>query len=224
MSTLEEAQQMLNAYRNTPDPQGFIRDTITKNVYNDLRPEVETLAHYEQSTLPSFYNAFSGYGMGTGAADMSPTAKMQSAMADVARQSAMAQTARGVLDTRRMRMEDLIGRFQDQWRQGYGMARDQYDMSWQQQLEQRRQMEADRAYELQRQAAARQGAGYAGFDYNKLLELLGVGAEGPRPGAGGHGSYTPKAGVGGHSAPTVSAPQSTYNISRDPRVRGYIKL
>jgi hypothetical protein len=194
LANLAEQQAALKGFEQNPDVSGFIRDTISKS-YGDLKPEIQTLAQYEDATLPSFYNAFSGYGMGTSAADMDPTAQMARAMSDVARQSAMAQTARGVLDTRRATMEDLIGRWQDTWKTGYGMARDAYGRAFDmvgrddtlgQQAWNRGQ--ADRTFdygvsrdaiadqqweaqmELQRQAAARAGAQNTGYDLSAVLE------------------------------------------------------
>jgi len=121
-----DIEETLRAYESDPTAESTIRKTIT-DAYQGLRPELETIAKYETEQLPSFYDAFSGYGMGTTAADLSPTSRLQAATQDVARKSALAQVARGIFGTRQAGMEDLIGQGVGQWQTGYGMAQNAYD-------------------------------------------------------------------------------------------------
>ena len=176
---LAEAQRVLDAYGQDTDPYGTIRDSISKRVYDDLRPEHERVAHYEQSQLPTFYGALSsGYGMGTGRGDLSPTAALHAATQDVARQSAAAQAARGILDTRGARMEDLIGRTYGAYQHGYGMQQDAYNRLWQQQQHadalamQREQM----ALQERLAAANRANTGISGIE--ELIAAITQGGQG----------------------------------------------
>jgi hypothetical protein len=141
-----DPEAALRAYEQDTNPQDVIRKSIS-GAYQDLRPELDLVHGYETAQMPTFYNAFSGYGMGTGADDMSPQARLASASRDVARKSATARTARGILDTRRAGMEQLIGDTFNQWNQGYGMAQNQYNRWWQQQQaeEDKRRWEAEMA-------------------------------------------------------------------------------
>lgn len=127
--TLEESLQNLRAYEQDTNPLGTIRDTLT-TAYDNLRPELEAVHKYEQEQLPSFYDAFTGYGMGTGSADMDPLTRLRTATGDVARKGAIAMTARDVLGVRQARMEDLIKQAMNQWSTGYGMAQDSWQRAW----------------------------------------------------------------------------------------------
>ena len=122
---MEESEKMLGAYENDSAVERTIRDSIT-GAYGNLRPEIETVRKYETEQLPAFYNAYSGYGMGTGAADLDPLARMQAASGDVARKSALGRTARDIFDVSKAGMEDLIGEGMRQWERGYGMAQNKW--------------------------------------------------------------------------------------------------
>ena len=148
---MDEIEQNLRAYEDDPAAARTIRDTIT-DAYRGLKPELETIHKYETEQLPAFYNAYSGYGMGTGAADLDPTARMQMASGDVARKSALARTARDIFDTRRAGMEDLIKAGIDQWQTGYGMAQNR----WGREMEGRKFDESVRQFDLSHDLMQRQ--------------------------------------------------------------------
>jgi len=124
-----DIEQNLRAYESDIAPEATIRKIIT-DAYGSLKPELETIHKYETEQMPTFYDAFSGYGMGTGAADMSPLARLQSASEDVARKSALARTARDVFGVNKASMEDLIGQSYRQWQSGYQGAQN----AWQRQM------------------------------------------------------------------------------------------
>jgi hypothetical protein len=126
-----DIEQNLRAYESDTAPEATIRSVIT-DAYGSLKPELETIHKYETEQLPSFYDAYSGFGMGTGAADMSPLARLQSATGNVATKSALARTARDIFGTRKAGMEDLIGQTYRQWQSGYQGAQNAWQRWWQQ--------------------------------------------------------------------------------------------
>lgn len=127
---MDQAEQTLRAYENDLNAEKTIRDTVTK-AYGDLKPELQQIQDYENQQFPTFYDRLnSGYGMGTGAADMSPTARLGTAWGDVGRLSSTANVARGIFDVRRAGMEDLIGTALNQWNTGYGMAQNAWDRQY----------------------------------------------------------------------------------------------
>jgi hypothetical protein len=132
-------EQSLAAYENDPNAKETISKAIREK-YQDLRPELELVHGYETAQMPTFYDTFnSGYGMGTGADQMNPMARLNAAAQNVALKSRAARTARGILDTRRAGMEDLISDSYGQWQTGYGMAQNAYNRELQ-----RQQMEEDK--------------------------------------------------------------------------------
>lgn len=145
---LDQAVQNLRVYEQDTNPLRTVRDTIT-DAYQGLRPELETIHKYETEQLPAFYDAFSGFGMGTGAADIDPLSRMQFATGDVARKGALARTARDIFDTRQARMEDLIKDTYNQWQTGYGAAQNAWQRAWAQ-----KQHEDQMALEREKMAAA----------------------------------------------------------------------
>jgi hypothetical protein len=143
-----DEQQMLKLYESEArDIEPFIGKTL-RDAVDSHRPELENIHKYETQQLPAFYDAFNAYGMGTGPGQMSSGAQLSKAFGDVGRQSALANVSRGIFDVRKQSVDDLIGQTYRQWQSGYGAAQNAYDRYWQQQQEQRRQFEADRAYEL----------------------------------------------------------------------------
>ena len=164
MDNYDQITQTLRAYEaDAPGVEKFIRDSILGAV-DSYRPELESVRNYEQSQLPAFFNSFSGYGMGTGASDLSPTTRLASAMGDVSRQATMGMTARDVLDARKARVEDLIAQTYGQWQAGYSAQQNAWQRAWQEKQaeEERRRWEAEMA--LQRQKASGSGGiyGYGG--------------------------------------------------------------
>lgn len=164
MDNYDQITQTLRAYEaDAPGVEKFIRDSILGAV-DSYRPELESVRNYEQSQLPAFFNSFSGYGMGTGASDLSPTTRLASAMKDVSRQATMGMTARDVLDARKARVEDLIAQTYGQWQAGYSAQQNAWQRAWQEKQaeEERRRWEAEMA--LQRQKASGSGGiyGYGG--------------------------------------------------------------
>lgn len=156
--TLDEAVQNLRVYEQDTDPLRTIRDTIT-GAYDSLRPELETIHKYETEQLPSFYDAFSGFGMGTGAADMDPLTRLQSATGDVARKGALARTSRDIFDVRKSRMEDLIRDTYGQWQTGYGAAQNAWQRAWAQ-----KQHEDQMALAREQMAAAQRASSSGGWN------------------------------------------------------------
>ena len=153
------AEQTLKAYEKDANAKQTIQKAITE-AYQNLQPELELTHGYETAGMPTFYESFnSGYGVGTGADQMDPLARLNSAAQNVALKSAAARAARGILDTRRTGMNDLIADAYDQWRTGYGMATDAYNRQKQEEAaaEQIRQFNENLA--LQRYAASRSGGG-----------------------------------------------------------------
>lgn len=127
---MDQAEQTLRAYEGDLNAEKTIRDSITK-AYGDLKPELQQIQDYENQQFPTFYDRLnSGYGMGTDAASMSPTARLGAAWGDVGRLSSTANVARGVFDTRRAGMEDLIKASLNQWQTGYGMAQNAWDRAY----------------------------------------------------------------------------------------------
>lgn len=175
-------EQQLRAYESDVAPEATIRKTIT-DAYKGLEPELRSIHKYETEQLPTFYDAFSGYGMGTGAADMSPQARLAAASRQAAEQSALARTSSDIFDTRRARMEDLIGQAFRQWQHGHQGAQAGYNRWWQQQQaeEDRRRWEAEMA--LARQRAARDQYAYVpppgygestSFDVDEIMNNLNI--------------------------------------------------
>lgn len=127
---MDQAEQTLRAYEGDLNAEKTIRDSITK-AYGDLKPELQQIQDYENQQFPTFYDRLnSGYGMGTDAASMSPTARLGAAWGDVGRLSSTANVARGIFDTRRAGMEDLIKSSLNQWQTGYGMAQNAWDRQY----------------------------------------------------------------------------------------------
>lgn len=185
MDNYDQITQTLRAYEaDAPGVEKFIRDSILGAV-DSYRPELESVRNYEQSQLPAFFNSFSGYGMGTGASDLSPTTRLASAMGDVSRQATMGMTARDVLDARKARVEDLIAQTYGQWQAGYSAQQNAGQRAWQEKQaeEERRRWEAEMA--LQRQKASGSGGiyGYGGGAGtgagNELVIDTGGGSEEP---------------------------------------------
>lgn len=106
-----------------------ITDTITE-AYQDLEPYVRDIRTFENQQLPGFYGSFSGYGMGTGAADLSPAQRMQVASRNVGNLATSAQVARDILANRKKSMNDLISQGMNSWQLGYGAAQNAYDRWW----------------------------------------------------------------------------------------------
>lgn len=152
MDNYDQITQTLRAYEaDAPGVEKFIRDSILGAV-DSYRPELESVRNYEQSQLPAFFNSFSGYGMGTGASDLSPTTRLASAMKDVSRQATMGMTARDVLDARKARVEDLIAQTYGQWQAGYSAQQNAWQRAWQEKQaeEERRRWEAEMALQKQK--------------------------------------------------------------------------
>lgn len=152
-------EQQLRAYESDIAPEATIRKTIT-DAYGSLKPELQSIHQYETQQLPAFYDSFSGYGMGTGAGEMSPLARLQMATRAAAGQSALARTSSDIFDVRKARMEDLIGQAFRQWQHGHQGAQSGYNRWWQQQQaeEDKRRWEAE--YALAQQRAGREGYTY----------------------------------------------------------------
>lgn len=182
MDNYDQITQTLRAYEaDAPGVEKFIRNSILDAV-DSYRPELESVRNYEQSQLPAFFNSFnSGYGMGTGASDLSPTTRLASAMGDVSRQATMGMTARDVLDARKARVEDLIAQTYGQWQAGYNAQQSAWQRAWQEKQaeEERRRWEAEMA--LQRQKASGSGGiyGYGGGAGNELV--IDTGGESEEP-------------------------------------------
>lgn len=147
-------EQTLKAYEGeASNVEGFIQDAIT-GAYGDLKPELQDVRHYETQQLPEFYKTFTGgYGMGTGAADMAPAARMSLASQNVADQATLGRTARDILGVRRKSMEDIISQALRSWELGYGGAQSSYKRWWEQ-----KQWEEQQA--LEREKIAKMGSGY----------------------------------------------------------------
>lgn len=155
-------EEQLRIYENDINAERNIRDAITE-AYNDLRPESEAVRTYESQQFPAFYDVFHGYGAGGGASDLSPTALLGNAWANVGQKSATAQVARDVFNTRQAGMEDLIGQALRQWQQGYAGAQSGYERWWREKQaeEDKRRWEAQMA--LERERMNRVGAGTPGI-------------------------------------------------------------
>lgn len=216
MDNYDQITQTLRAYEaDAPGVEKFIRDSILGAV-DSYRPELESVRNYEQSQLPAFFNSFSGYGMGTGASDLSPTTRLASAMKDVSRQATMGMTARDVLDARKARVEDLIAQTYGQWQAGYSAQQNAWQRAWQEKQaeEERRRWEAEMA--LQRQKASGSGGIYgygggAGTGAGNEL-VIDTGAEGPTGPTGG-GSAEP--------AKTSWTQKVMNTLSKDSPLTGY---
>ena len=151
-------EEQLRIYEQDTNAEENIRKAIT-DAYNGLKPEIDQVRMYENEQLPTFYNAFSGYGGGTGATDLSPTALLQRATGDVANLSTTAQVARDAFDIRRAGMEDLIGRGLNQWQQGYAGAQNAYDRWWTQQQAEEEKRRWEEQMALERARLNRMGGG-----------------------------------------------------------------
>jgi hypothetical protein len=161
-----DAEQTLKAYENDPNAKQTIQKAIS-SAYQDLRPELELTHGYETAGMPTFYDSFNrGYGMGTGADQMDPMSRLNSAAQNVALKSATARTARGILDTRRVGMNDLIADSYDQWRTGYGMASDTYNREMQRKQYEESIRQFNENLALQKYAASRSGGGGSTIVYN----------------------------------------------------------
>ena len=218
MDNYDQITQTLRAYEaDAPGVEKFIRDSILGAV-DSYRPELESVRNYEQSQLPAFFNSFSGYGMGTGASDLSPTTRLASAMGDVSRQATMGMTARDVLDARKARVEDLIAQTYGQWQAGYSAQQNAWQRAWQEKQaeEERRRWEAEMA--LQRQKASGSGGiyGYGGGAGtgagNELVIDTGGGSEEEDDNTGG-GSAKP--------AKTSWTQKVMNTLSKDSPLTGY---
>jgi hypothetical protein len=170
-----DVEQNLRAYESDLAPEATIRQVIT-DAYKNLEPELQTIHKYETEQMPTFYDAYNGYGMGTGAADMSPLARLQMASNDVARKSALARTARGIFGVREAGMEDLIGQTYNQWQTGYQAAQNAYDRWW----AQKQHEDAMRAQAAQIAAMNRM------YDQNQET-VIDTGDDTPPPPPGGNG-------------------------------------
>lgn len=159
---MDDPEKTLKAYEGDVNAKKTIRDAITR-AYDNLRPELELVHGYETAGMPTFYESFnSGYGMGTGADQMDPLARLNSAARNVARKSAAARTARGILDTRRAGMEDLIRDTWEQWNTGYGMAKDAYARYMEKKAFEESVRQFEENLKLQRYMASRSGGGGGG--------------------------------------------------------------
>jgi hypothetical protein len=202
---MDEIERNLAAYEKDSNAERTIRDTIS-GAYKDLRPEAGIVAHYENQQLPSFFNAFSGYGMGTGADDMSPLARLQAATGEVGRHGASAQVARSVFDTRRAGMEDLIRSALDRWRTGYTMTQDSWNRAMQERqfAEQQRQFNEQMA--AQAAARARASGGVGGGQPNPWSIEWGTGGNGAPGGVPNNPTAV------ANTASTTATP--SYNLGR----------
>lgn len=169
-------EETLRAYEQGPsDVEGMIRDQIT-NAYGNLEPQIRDVRHYETSQLPTFYNQFvGGYGMGTGAADLSPAQRMAMAGEAVGRQATLGRTARDILDVRRASLEDLVGKAQANYDRGYQGAQNAYNRWWQEQqaAEDKRRFEQQMA--LQRASLGGRGSTVDTTAIDALIKSLGTG-------------------------------------------------
>jgi len=157
-----DPEQTLKAYENDANAKETIRKAIS-GAYEDLRPELELVHGYETAGMPTFYNSFNtGYGMGTGADQMDPLARLNSASQNVALKSAAARTARGVLDTRRAGMENLIGDTWEQWNVNRQNAKDAYDRWFAKKQYEESIRQFEEQMKLQRYIASRSGGGGGG--------------------------------------------------------------
>lgn len=160
MDNYDQITQTLRAYeQDAPGVEKFIRNSILDAV-DSYKPELESVRHYEQSQLPAFFDSFSGYGMGTGASDLSPTTRLANAMGEVSRQATMGMTARDILDARKARVEDLIGQTYGQWQAGYNAQQSAWQRAWQE-----KQAEEDKRRWEEEMALARLKAGGGGMGY-----------------------------------------------------------
>lgn len=150
----------LRLYENDVNAEANIRKAISESFQN-LKPEIELVQNYENQQFPAFYDAFHGYGAGTTAADLSPTTLLQNAWTNVGQKSTSANTARGVLDTRKAGMEDLIKTGINQWGLGYTGAQNQDARWWRQQQADEDRRRYEEQVELERQKLARMGSGSA---------------------------------------------------------------
>lgn len=227
-------EEALKAYEQGPsDVEGYISDAVN-TAYGNLEKELQTVRHYENEQLPQYYNTFvngpaGGYGMGYGAADISPAMKMQLASQEVGRQATLAQTARDVLAQRKASLEDLVGRGVNIWQTGYGMQQNAYDRWWaeQQASQQQANWEKEMALRQQQLRASQQVAQMPGSLFDALGISSSASATQGRPGqlvvdprtgkvVGGIGSstssmynYSPKisSSTGGYSSGVGSAGQ-----------------
>jgi hypothetical protein len=171
-------EEALKAYEQGPsDVEGYISDAVNK-AYGNLEKELQTVRHYETQQLPKFYETFvggpsGGYGIGYGAADISPAAKMQMAADEVGRQATLGRTARDVLAQRKASIEDLVGRGVGIWQTGYGMKQNAYDRWWQQQQAAQQQKNWEAQMALERERMNRASSGYGSLPGN-LFEALGI--------------------------------------------------
>lgn len=157
-----DPEQTLKAYENDANAKETIRKAIS-GAYEDLRPELELVHGYETAGMPTFYNSFnSGYGMGTGADQMDPLARLNSASQNVALKSAAARTARGVLDTRRAGMENLIGDTWEQWNVNRQNAQSAYDRWFAKKQYEESIRQFEEQLKLQKYIASRSGGGGGG--------------------------------------------------------------
>ena len=149
---MDEAEQNIQAYESDTNAEEVIRKAITDS-YGDLANEAEQVSFYENNELPTFYDRFHGYGMGTGTTDMSPFARLAVATRGMQQQQTAAQGARNVFDIRKGSLEDMVGMGMRRWETGYQGAQNAYARE----LERVRNEEM---LELQRQQMASMSRGY----------------------------------------------------------------
>lgn len=207
MDNYDQITQTLRAYeQDAPGVEKFIRNSILDAV-DSYKPELESVRHYEQSQLPAFFDSFSGYGMGTGASDLSPTTRLANAMGEVSRQATMGMTARDILDARKARVEDLIGQTYGQWQAGYNAQQSAWQRAWQE-----KQAEEDKRRWEEEMALARLKAGGGGMGYG-----FGGGA-----GTGAGNELVIDTGGGSAEPAKTSWTQKVMNtLSKDSPLTGY---
>lgn len=128
MATLSELEKQIATY----DAQApNIEQTLKKQVQEQFdygKPWLENIATFQRGVLPSFYKYFANPQTGgTGAADLSPAAKMAAAAQEVSRMGALSDVAQGVYSKQVSREDEMIRNLLNAWNMARGTSVDAYN-------------------------------------------------------------------------------------------------
>lgn len=115
----QQLEQMMQQQPN------FLQEVTKAYEQPVLRPIVDERAGLEAQYLPNIFNPLRD--QGTGAADMSPEAKLSAIGGDLGRLGGRIQANQNIQDFYRMNIGQLADQYGNQWNSRYGYLRDMYD-------------------------------------------------------------------------------------------------
>lgn len=163
--TSEQLFEQLQQY-NPGQAPSLIEKTIKDAYAGPVNQLIERGNQLRQEAYPAFFKAFDG--IGTGAADMSPSAALASAMG----QSELAMSPyRNNMDIRNYygtSINDMVGKGIQSYEAGYNSLRDLYQMA----EDKRRFQEQMAASRASRGGGGAGSAGFGGFDLTTKLQEI----------------------------------------------------